>query len=338
MGRDRPLFDAKEQEGRGATRHLTMVSPPPTSTYQCSPALHRRAGQSCLPPDALRRIERAWRRAQGRASAQGGTRSGSGARGKGRAGTRRSRGRAAEAAECATEYCLVRRAPNVPRTTRKALLERYFRPAAPSTWRKKPHEWLDSVNLADVMEQYEDADPTFSFVGPVPSDWDADAGAPGSSPAASVGRCVSRELCALNLADVRARGIRKIGVIFNLDTHTQPGSHWTSVYVDLNRNAAYYYDSYGMAPPPRIARFLAALRAQGVAHVQHNTVRAQYGNSECGVYSLYVLICLLRGKPWEAVVAARPPDSVLNRMRDMLFVSDRAPRAAAFDAAAQLCT
>jgi hypothetical protein len=148
---------------------------------------------------------------------------------------------------------------------------------------------------------------------------------------------VSRELCALKLSDVRRRGITKIGVIFNLDRHDQPGSHWVSVFVDLPASAAYYYDSYGVPAPPGIQAFLDALAAQGVATIRQNGVRAQYGNSECGVYSLFVLICLLRGKSFDAITAARPPDRVLNQLRDVLFSTDK-PRAEALDAAAQLCT
>ena len=30
----------------------------------------------------------------------------------------------------------------------------------------------------------------------------------------------------------KKQGINKIGVIFNLDKHTQPGSHWVALFID----------------------------------------------------------------------------------------------------------
>ena len=39
-----------------------------------------------------------------------------------------------------------------------------------------------------------------------------------------------------------------MGIVFNLDPHDKPGSHWVSMYVDLNNGGIYYFDSYGYKP------------------------------------------------------------------------------------------
>ena len=82
--------------------------------------------------------------------------------------------------KCDTEYCLVKKLP-MAETARKNMLT-YFRPEKPKAWDKKPTLWLDSFNLEDVMNQYEQAHPEFEFIGPVPIDFDSKAGA--------FGRCV----------------------------------------------------------------------------------------------------------------------------------------------------
>jgi hypothetical protein len=214
----------------------------------------------------------------------------------------------------------VHKAPGVAGGERRALLRRYFRPAKPRAWAKKPTEWLDSFNIADVMAQYEAAFPDFEFLGPVPIDFDArldDRGRP-----SAFGQCVTRELCALDLAAAAKRGIARIGIIFNLDPHDKPGSHWVCAFIDLRASAAFYFDSYGMPPPREVAALLARVKAQGVRTVEWNRQRAQRLGSECGVYTLLVLVMLLRGVPFRAICAARLSDAAVNAFRDYLFASD----------------
>ena len=33
---------------------------------------------------------------------------------------------------------------------------------------------------------------------------------------------------------------KKIGIVFNLDKHNQPGSHWVALYTDLKANQVYF--------------------------------------------------------------------------------------------------
>jgi hypothetical protein len=44
---------------------------------------------------------------------------------------------------------------------------------------------------------------------------------------------------------MKKAGINKIGIIYNLDVSSGPGTHWVGMYIDNKNNEINYYDSYG---------------------------------------------------------------------------------------------
>ena len=252
---------------------------------ECAPALHRSAGESCLPPDAIAKIETAYKKSGTRKKKHGG-------------------------------YRFVKDAP-IETSEKKKLLETYFRPEKPSAWMKNQREWLDSYNIEDVLNQYEESNPEFEFIGPVPIDFAKDLG----------GQCVVDELCKLNLADAYAKGTRKIGIVFNLDEHDQPGSHWMCAYIHVpggnQEGAMYYFDSYGMRPPTRIATFMKMCGKQGCKTLLYNDIRFQRKESECGMYCLYCILCLLKGKSFEEICGSKIDDDTMIQFRDILYVGGK---------------
>jgi hypothetical protein len=225
---------------------------------------------------------------------------------------------------CETEYCLVEKLPGVTRND-KNTLRGYFRPQKPDAWDKKPTTWLDSFNIEDVMHQYEQAFPTFDFIGPVPIDFDAKDG--------DWGQCIVNELCRLDIRKANSKGIKQIGIIFNLDPHDKPGSHWVCAFIDIPKSAAYYFDSYGLAPPDQVEVLLKRLHAQGIQNVVYNDVRVQYGNSECGCFCLITIICLLKGREFKDICSRDfMDDKTTNAFRDILFTTEK-PRKEAIDVA-----
>ena len=252
---------------------------------QCAPKLHKKPGESCLPKTVLKRINKAYRKTKKHARG-GGTLS---------------------------EYKLVKEAP-IDLSEKKNLLQ-LFRPGQPSAWKKNPREWLDSYNIEDVLNQYEEAHPEFEFIGPVPIDFAKELN----------GQCVVDELCKLNLAEAYAKGTRKIGIVFNLDEHDKPGSHWMCAYIDVpggdHEGAMYYFDSYGMRPPTRIANFMKMCGQQGCTTLMYNDIRFQRKESECGMYCLYCILCLLKGKSFVEVCENAINDDTMIKFRKMLFLS-----------------
>jgi hypothetical protein len=230
--------------------------------------------------------------------------------------------------KCNTEYCAVKMLP-LEQEEKKSFLN-YFRPEKPESWDKKPTEWLDSYNIEDVMNQYEQADPSFEFIGPVPIDFDTQTGA--------WGKCIVDELCKLNIADMKRKGKTKIGIIFNLDPHDQPGSHWVCAFIDITNSAAYYFDSYGYEPEDEIVALLERLNKQGIQNIYYNDIRHQRRGSECGMYCLFVIICLLRGRKFYDICSKVVNDDTMNAFRDILFAEEKPRREAIEQALPRLCT
>lgn len=310
------------------------------STFQCSPALHRRPGETCLPPSALEKMRRVWNRLHPKDRIErprtAGTRTRKARRGSA-AGSPPSesglwhqlRGAMKKHYQCETEYCLLEKMPGVDAETKKSMTG-YFRPAKPDAWDKKATTWLDSFNIEDVMNQYEDAIPTFEFIGPVPIDFDA------KDPAAW-GQCIVDELCKLDLRAAAKKGTQQIGIIFNLDPHDQPGSHWVCAFADIPKKAAYYFDSYGIAPPKEVEALLRRFRDQGCEDIFYNDIRHQRKGSECGMYCLFVIICLLRGRSFYNICKSIVDDDTMNSFRDILFATEVPRKEAIEKALPRLC-
>jgi len=299
--------------------HPTGGVTQPGNTFQCSPALKRRAGETCLPPMALERLRRIWNKMHPEHKiVVSGTRK----QGKHADLWPRLRDAMRKHYKCDTEYCAVKKMKGLSDKEKAPLLS-YFRPEKPAEWDKKPTLWLDSLNIEDVMKQYEAAEPTFQFIGPVPIDFDTKQ---------SFGSCIVDELCKLDLNSVNRKGITKIGIVFNLDKHDEPGSHWVCAFIDIDAKAAYYFDSYGYEPEEEIVRLLERCKQQGCNKIYYNDIRHQRKGSECGMYCLYVIICLLRGKSFYTICKDIIDDDNMNVFRDILYAEEK-PRKEAIDVA-----
>jgi hypothetical protein len=188
----------------------------------------------------------------------------------------------------------------------------------PDAWIENPDEWLDSNNIADVMEQYEEAYPHFKFFGTNPIDFGAPD--PYDKQAAEQNKCLVDSICKLKLKDLKAQGKTMLGFVYNLDPSNKGGSHWIASFTDIPDHKSYYFDSYGVEAPPEIARFLRSLTLQDPKmKLYSNGRRFQYGNSECGMYSLYFLICMLSGDDFRAFCRRAPTDAEMLELRQWIF-------------------
>ena len=209
-----------------------------------------------------------------------------------------------------------------------------FKPFMPKSWVKNPREWLNTIDIRDVMNQYEIKYPEFEFIGPVPMDFDTKLG---------FGECVVDELCKINLSDLMNKGKGKIGVILNLDKHTQSGSHWVAMYCNTNMHnknmhgengkttsgensngEICYWDSYGLEPNKEVVVLMNRLKEQAskldkTLDIKINKNRHQYKNSECGMYCIYFITSLLDGKTFENIVKNIVNDDTMNDKRNDFY-------------------
>ena len=218
---------------------------------------------------------------------------------------------------CKTERCWVEKAP-IDANKKQEILKEYFRPKMPDSWIENPNEWLDSVNITEVMKQYEEAYPKFKFFGANPIDFSA----PNPYKKGSLERreCLQDSICKLNLKSMMANGKSYLGFVYNLDPSNKGGSHWIASFTDIPGRKSYYFDSYGMKPPAEIARFQRSLTLQDPnMKLQYNARRFQYGDTECGMYCLYFLIRMLEGDDFRKFCRRAPHDGDMLKLRRWLF-------------------
>ena len=191
----------------------------------------------------------------------------------------------------------------------KEILEETFRPEFPNEWKTNKFAWLSSVDILKVMKQLENANDDFIFFGPVPSDCP---------------QKINCELSKLNPLALNKEGINKIGIVYNLDISTGPGTHWTAVYIDIPKNEIDYFDSYGDKPTWLIQKFMEKigkkfLKNNRKPYLIYNDNRKQYGNSECGVFSMYFIIKRLLGDSMYKISKEKMTDKKMNNLRKILF-------------------
>lgn len=212
-----------------------------------------------------------------------------------------------------SETCLIDKS-SLSSDEKQKIEKMYLRPRKPNEWLKKPDTWLDNFNIRDVMLQYEEIYKNFKFIGPEPIDF--------SIRNPSNGQCISNEMCKLDLNKLSADGITKIGIIYNLDPSYKGGSHWIANFIDLLKHKAYYFDSYGLEPHKNIQHFMKYLGTMDdKIQLQYSGRRFQYKGSECGMYSMYFIVMMLRGMNFNKFVKLNVPDEVMLKYRDVMFSS-----------------
>ncbi len=196
-----------------------------------------------------------------------------------------------------------------------------FRPKGPSG----KYDWLSTKHIEDVMKQYEQIYPDFYFLGAVPSDFD-------EHPVYETTDLVFKKLEATT---------PKLGLVINLDTHNQSGSHWVGLFINLQKNTIYYFDSFRKQPQNRVrsfitrvlsymetkeegkkidvGKFMKRFKKSDKYDVRYNKVQHQYKDSECGVYSMHFLIKLLEGKTFDEIVNNVIDDDTMNEYRAKIF-------------------
>ena len=217
---------------------------------------------------------------------------------------------------CQTETCWLRQ-KFIKENLDKELLQFTFAPKTPDSWKKNSNEWLSSVDIENVMKQYEHAYPSFQFIGPSPIDFDS---------LKIYDQCVWEELCKFDLYSYLHSGKTKIGIVFNTDPHYKGGSHWIALFINIPKKYIYFFDSNGNQIPNEINAFIERVKIQGLNLKINFNVMSNYPfehqkeDSECGMYVLYFIIQLLTNKKDPAYFGkTRITDDDVNKLRHEYF-------------------
>ena len=184
-----------------------------------------------------------------------------------------------------------------------------FKPKQPEEWKTDKYTWLDTNNIFNVMVQAEKVYDDFVFFGPVPSDCPTSI------------KCELSGLCPKKL---KKEGVNKVGIIFNLDVSTGPGTHWVALFIDVKRGEIDYFDSYGGHPIPLINKFIQEIAQKFVNNGRepvliYNDKRHQFGSSECGMYSMYFVLKRLTGDEMYKIAHENITDKRMNDLRNVFY-------------------
>jgi hypothetical protein len=182
-----------------------------------------------------------------------------------------------------------------------------FRPDGP----QGKFEWLSTFDINYTLSQYKTKYHDFQFLGAVPIDFN------------DLDRLPFKKL---DFNDLYVNGKKRIGVVFNLDESWKSGSHWVSLFSDLETGKIYFSDSYGIPPAKRIIAFIRRIeeylknvRNISEPDIRYNKTQHQRGNSECGVYSINFILRLLKGKTFDHITRKRVTDEKVNKCRMIYF-------------------
>ena len=196
-----------------------------------------------------------------------------------------------------------------------------FRPQMPQSWSKNNNTWLSTSDIEKVLKQYEEHHKDFKCYGALPMDFKLRSG----------NSCVSGDLCNINLKQHMDTGKNKIGSVFNLDDHDEPGSHWVSMYMELTpccreKPSIYYFDSIADKPTKEIKELVDNLSEQyksltgGDMDFLYNDIQHQKRNTECGIYSIHFITSMLENNNFEDYIKKIKSDDYMNKYRDFYYI------------------
>lgn len=216
---------------------------------------------------------------------------------------------------CEKEHCWLEH-QCIKNDITKKMFDDNFLTKSPSSWKDNPKTWLNTLDIQNVMAQYEKKYKTFRFLGASPIDYDTEI---------YKNECVWDDLCNFDLKNELDNNITKIGVVFNLDKHDKPGSHWVAVFIDTNKKEIYFFCSYGSNPNKQTKKFCKDVQTQAEKMsekyvIKINKMTHQTNDGECGLYCVYLIANLLKGKSFEKINATRINQKTMNKKREKFFI------------------
>ena len=187
------------------------------------------------------------------------------------------------------------------------LENKVFRPDGP----QGKFDWLSTLDINQVLYQYEEKYSDFKFLGAVPIDFmDLDY----------------LPFKKIKFEELDNEGINRCGIIFNTDKSTGRGKHWISLFCDFKKGQIYFSDSTGTRQPNQVNEFMKMIEKYLInikkitePDIRYNKTQHQKGNSECGVYSINWILRLLKGKTFEHITRKRLTDNQVNKCRVKYF-------------------
>lgn len=199
-------------------------------------------------------------------------------------------------------------------------------PKKPESWKKNPNTWLTNFDIDAILDKYDNATKyQYKYLGTKPIDFAE----------INQNQCSFDQNCRINIKDIISENKKFMGLILNLDRHNESGSHWVSLFfcIDptLKSYGIYYYDSYSGKMPKIVCQYITDIQKQLYKIYKKkpdfytNNVRHQYGNSECGMFSICYQIRWLnylkknKNATFKDIIHVKINDKIMTDIRNILF-------------------
>lgn len=176
----------------------------------------------------------------------------------------------------------------------------------PKTTDTDMYNMLWSIDLINVMKQYEKVYNNFVFLGVVPLDFKEVA---------------YNKTYGYKYDRYIPEGKTKFGMIINYDKSYEEGSHWVALFIDFISNQISFFDSGGKCPPiSEISNFMDFMVGK-FPKLQKlcNSTQHQFDGVECGVYCCYFIISSLQNVKFNVFLNDIIPESKMVKYRETLF-------------------
>lgn len=233
--------------------------------------------------------------------------------------------------KCKTQKCWTEQKfmENMDEEKKEYIQTKTMRPSGPSTGR----EWLNTVNIDEVLGQYENVYTDFSYLGTMPRDFQ------------------NHDFLKQDekfYKDLFKSGKTRVGMVYNTDKLGGKGEHWNAMFTDFKQGLVLFFDSYGVEPGKETQKHMELLKkvmqetcgemaksdynhnnlskqtAEGglkcnLIKLKNNENRHQFKGSECGVYSINFILRMLRGDKFDDICNDKIPDDKINKCRRVYF-------------------
>jgi len=213
--------------------------------------------------------------------------------------------------QCKNELCWLKMVEDA--SMKERIIKKDFAVFHPKKWKTNQHEWLSNFDISRVLSQYKEAYPEFDYIDPSPIDFDKKIN----------NKCVTDKICKFQVNDFLKRKITKIAIPLNLDKHTGKGFHWVTLYIDLKRKFIYYFDSANNKIPTEVSELIKRIKEQTpLEELNNQSIQHQQGGTECGMYVLFFVISMLKGRSPTYFNKKIIRDNEVSKFRHLYFNSE----------------
>jgi len=235
-----------------------------------------------------------------------------------------------------------------------------FVPIMPDIWREKPSEWLNTNDIDNVLNQYAKAYKNFHYGGAVPIDFDL-KGNDNYCEVSNICKISIPKLdkkgvkkigMVFNTDPSTKGGEHWISCIIDIDgidankllggapssgkktkkrkrKRKRKSKERKKVKTKEKFYGMYFFDSVGDPAPKEVKKLFNRLKEQLKKHngkdlqFIENDVPHQLGNNECGVYCIYFITNMLKGRSFFDIVEDIKRDKDMHEFRKVYFRSKK---------------